>query len=164
MHVLLTYKSTRILVWGCRENNVFFHKRLPYLTVQVWSKINCLGWISRVTVAWSDANALGYCGIMLSSVIHTRKLYMAHKTCWINVENPRKIVVPLVLMNRHINQSRCERYIMSVEFHVWYIKKTLLCVLVYQKSKRKIVTYEFLDALKHNAIPYDCTQVNSRDI
>ena len=43
---------------------------------------------------------------------------MAHETNWIDVENVRKIVVPLVQMNRHINQSMCERYIMSVEFYV----------------------------------------------
>ena len=34
------------------------------------------------------------------------------------LENVRKMVVPLVLMNRYINQSRCERYILSVEFDV----------------------------------------------
>ena len=35
----------------------------------------------------------------------------------------QKIVVSLVLMNRHINQSRCGKYIMSVELYVWYYKK-----------------------------------------
>ena len=32
------------------------------------------------------------------------------------VENARKMVGPLVHMDRHINQSRCERYLLSVGF------------------------------------------------
>ena len=69
---------------------------------------------------------------------------MAHKTCWITVENARKIVVPLVLMNRHINQSRCERYITSVEFYVSYISKALFrCVLVYQSQSEKYLRTNF---------------------
>ena len=39
------------------------------------------------------------------------------------LENARKVVVPLVLMNRYINQSRCEGYIMSAEFYVWHNQK-----------------------------------------
>ena len=34
------------------------------------------------------------------------------------LENTRKTVVTLVLMNRHINHSSCERYIMSGEIYV----------------------------------------------
>ena len=41
--------STWIFMRDCRENNRFFHKKLPLLTVQVWSNINCLGRISRST-------------------------------------------------------------------------------------------------------------------
>ena len=52
-------------------------------------------------------------------------------------------------MNRHINQSRCERYIMPVEFWRDTLKKALLCyVLVYQKSKRELSTYEILETFK----------------
>ena len=73
MRVLLTDNSTIISMWGCRENNDIFHKRLPSLTAQVWSKIYCPGAISWGAVAWSDANALGYCEKMLS-VFDTRQI------------------------------------------------------------------------------------------
>ena len=43
---------------------------------------------------------------------------MAHKYCKIYVRNERKVVVPFVLMNRYINHSKCERYIVSVDFYV----------------------------------------------
>ena len=43
---------------------------------------------------------------------------MAYKTCWVNVRKCKKIVAALVLMNRHINQSKCKRCIMSLEFYV----------------------------------------------
>ena len=39
------------------------------------------------------------------------------------LQNAYKIVVSLVLMNRHNNKRRCDRYIMSVELYVWYIKQ-----------------------------------------
>ena len=67
--------STRILVWDCRGNNGFFHKRLLLLIVQVWSNINCR--ISRSTVAWSDAKVLDYRRIMLPSLFHTKQFIHA---------------------------------------------------------------------------------------
>ena len=51
------------------------------------------------------------------------KSCMAHKYGWIYVRNERKVVVSFVLMNRYINQSRCEGYIMSAEFYVWHNQK-----------------------------------------
>ena len=71
MHVLPVYDTTWMFMWDCRENIGLFHKRLPLLTVQVWSKINCLDSISRTTAAWWDANVLDCRRIMLSSVFHT---------------------------------------------------------------------------------------------
>ena len=113
----------------CIENNGFFHKRLSLLTVQVWSSINCLGRTSRSTGAWSDANVLHYRSIMLSYVFDTRQnihgTYKLFDRCFL-VENARKLAVPLVQMNRQTNQNTCERYIVSLEWYVWYKKGSLL--------------------------------------
>ena len=119
------------------RKQLFFYERLPWLAVQVWSKINCLCWISRGKVAWSDANALSYWGRLLSSVFDTRQTI--HGTwnllnkCW----KCKKTIVPMVLMNRHINRSRCERYIMSVEFYAWCKKGPLLLRTGVLKAKAK---------------------------
>ena len=56
------------------------------------------------------------------------------------LENARKIAVPLVIMNRHINQSRCERYILSVEFDVCYKKRLSSATYLYITSQREILT------------------------
>ena len=84
------------------------------------------------------------------------------------LENPRETVIPLVEMNRHRNQNLRERYSTSkyvFGFMCLVQKLALLCyVLLCEKSKRNIVTYDTLDALKYNTIPNDINRVKRRDI
>ena len=47
------------------------------------------------------------------------------------------MVVPLVLMNRRINQSRCERYIISEELYVWHKQDYLLLRTGISKSQKE---------------------------
>ena len=80
------------------------------------------------------------------------------------LENARKRVVPLVLMNRYINQSRCETYILSVEFDVWYKKGSVLlrtCILKVKATNTYVLNSR---CIQIQQIPYDINQEKSRDI
>ena len=81
---------------------------------------------------------------------------MTSKTCWINVRKCNKNSRS-ARANHSTHQSKhvCKVYSVCGIRSVIQEKALFCYALVNQKSKRQITTYEILDTLKYNNIPYD---------